>query len=110
MDDRRIKKINDLLQEELGWLITTELKDPRSSLLLTVTKVISNKDLKSAKIMVSVMGSPEEQQNAIKALNDASGYIHNELKSKIRLRYLPYLKFLLDDSIDNLINLPNTAD
>ena len=52
MDDRRIKKINDLLQEELGWLITTELKDPRLSLLLTVTKVISNKDLKSAKIMV----------------------------------------------------------
>ena len=44
MDDRRIKKINDLLQEELGWLITTELKDPRLSLLLTVTKVISNKD------------------------------------------------------------------
>ena len=60
--------------------------------------------------MVSVMGSYEEQQDAIKALNDASGYIHNELKSKIRLRYLPYLKFLLDDSIDNLINLPNTAD
>ena len=77
---------------------------------LNLNKIFHKLDLKSAKIMVSVMGSYEQQQDAIKALNDASGYIHNELKSKIRLRYLPYLKFLLDDSIDNLINLPNTAD
>jgi ribosome-binding factor A len=109
MDDRRIRKINDLLQEEIGWLITTELKDPRLSLLLSVTKVIANKDLKSAKIMISVMGSIDEQQNALKALNDASGYIYNELKSRVRLRYLPYLKFLLDDSIEAMVNLPNTT-
>jgi ribosome-binding factor A len=57
-----------------------------------------------------VMGSIDEQQNALKALNDASGYIYNELKSRVRLRYLPYLKFLQDDSIEAMVNLPNTAN
>ena len=66
----------------------------------SVVSVNVTKDLKYAKVYVSVMGSEEEKQNTLKALKSATGYIKKEIASRLNLRIVPEPSFVLDTSID----------
>ncbi|MEA1959446.1 MAG: 30S ribosome-binding factor RbfA [Chloroflexota bacterium] len=97
---RRTLRLNDLIQEELSDLIRRNVKDPRLSCFLTVTRVDTSPDLRHAKIYISVMGSDEEKKNAMAGLESASGFLYRELKGRLSLRHTPQLVFHRDDSIE----------
>ncbi|HLZ57439.1 MAG TPA: 30S ribosome-binding factor RbfA [Ktedonosporobacter sp.] len=94
----RQEKLGELFTEELSDLMRTRLKDPRVG-FASITRVEVSGDLRHAKVFVSVMGSPEEQEETLKGLRHAGGFLRHELASRVTIRYMPELVFKLDTSI-----------
>ena|SRR5688572_18714736 len=97
---RRTERVNDLIRDELSDLLLREVRDPRLGVLISITHVEVTPDLNNARVSVSVMAPPAEQQEALKALNAAAAFFHRELKSRIDMRRIPFLTFKLDTSIE----------
>ncbi len=87
------------LQREISDIVQHHLKDPRIG-FVTVTDVELSNDMGHAKVFVSVMGSAEQKQESMHALERARGFIRSEIGNRIRLRVTPELQFRLDQSID----------
>jgi ribosome-binding factor A len=94
----RLQRVNQLLKEEISLLLQRELKDPRLG-FVSVTEVDVAKDLRSAKVYVSVLGSETEWRASLEALDKARGYIRNWLAPRLRMRAIPHLTFLPDRSM-----------
>jgi len=94
---------SDRMNEEVKKTVTgiiREMKDPRISPMTTLTTVEVTKDLKYAKLRVSVYDQDDAvRHGTVDALNHASGFIARELGVRMLIRRVPALKFILDDSI-----------
>jgi ribosome-binding factor A len=106
---RRPQRVALQIQHEVSMMIARNLKDRRVG-FVTVTGVQMSPDLRHAKIFVSLMGSGEEKESSMAALNHASGWIRHELGQRMRMKFLPEIVFLTDTSqeygehIDKLID------
>ena len=98
MPSNRIGRINEEIQRELAALLPT-VKDPRVSGMISVTAVETTPDLKFAKIYISALDKGGEEQ-VLRGLKSASGYLRRELGRSLNLRYTPELTFVRDDSIN----------
>jgi ribosome-binding factor A len=96
---RRTERVNDLIRDEISDLLLREVRDPRLSVLISITRAEVAPDLSNARVFVSVMGDEAEQDAAMKALNAAAAFFHRELKKRVELRRVPFLTFRLDTSI-----------
>ena len=94
----RQEKLGELIAVELSELIRTRLKDPRIG-FASITHVEVSGDLRHAKVFVSVMGNPEEQEATMQGLKHATGFLRHELAGRLTLRFMPELVFKLDTSI-----------
>ena len=94
----RQEKLAELIAAELSDLLRTRMKDPRLG-FASITHVEVSGDFRHAKVFVSVMGSEEEQNDTMKALKHATGFLRHELAGRLTLRYMPELAFKLDTSI-----------
>ncbi|MGE4282197.1 MAG: 30S ribosome-binding factor RbfA [Clostridia bacterium] len=96
----RINRISEEVKKELGDIVRN-LKDPRIPMMTSVVDVQVTRDLRYAKVYISVMGDKEIQDNAIAGLKSAAGFMRKEISKRIQLRYTPELLFLLDESIEH---------
>src|SRR4249919_2400046 len=94
----RLQRVNQLIREEISHLIQRELKDPRLG-FVTVTEVDVAKDLRTAKVYVSVFGSEAQLQSSLQALESARGFIRSWLLPRLRLRAVPQFTFHPDRSM-----------
>lgn len=99
MGYKRTDRVNALLRHELQRLIQFELKDPRVG-FATVTAVETSPDLRHARAFVSVLGSAEEGEASLRALDEARAFLRHELAARTELRYVPELSFKHDTSIE----------
>ncbi|MBO4693030.1 MAG: 30S ribosome-binding factor RbfA [Clostridia bacterium] len=77
-----------------------EIKDPRVSRLLSIVKIVVSGDMSYATIYVSAIEGDEATKESAKALNkSAVGFLRRELGARIKLRKVPELRFVADDSI-----------
>ena len=97
---RRLERVNGLLRQEISAIVSAELSDPRLGALVSVTEVDCSPDLGSAKVYVSVLGGQEEKSVSLEALNSAAGFVHRNLRGRVRLKTVPSLEFRLDESIE----------
>ncbi len=95
----RTERIEEEIRKLVGKIIDQDLKDPRLSGIISVTKVSVTKDLKYCKIFISMLGTKDENE-AMEALKSAAGYMRKEIGSNIRMHSTPEVKFELDDSIE----------
>ncbi|MBQ9114687.1 MAG: 30S ribosome-binding factor RbfA [Clostridia bacterium] len=95
-----IDRVNSEIMKELMGLIRNELKDPRvrDCQMLSIMRVETTGDLKYAKVFVSVMDG--NAQEVVKGLNASAGFLRNALFNRLKIRAVPTLIFVLDDSID----------
>jgi ribosome-binding factor A len=95
----RAERVSDAVQQELAVLIRESVRDPRVG-MVSVTDVDVSRDLAYAKIHVTFLGerTQEEIDEAMSALDGASGYLRKLLASSIKLRITPKLTFLFDES------------
>jgi ribosome-binding factor A len=96
---RRADRLGHEIRVELAELISREVKDPRIG-FVTVTRVELSGDLHHARVLVSVLGSPEEQQSSIEGLSSAAEFLRHEIGHRLALRRVPELAFILDHDVE----------
>ena len=96
----KIERVDDEICKILNEIIAHEMKDPRLDTLINVTSVETSKDLKSAKVYVSIMDKTMAK-DALKVLNNASSYIRELLFDRLKIRFVPHMVFKLDESLDH---------
>ncbi len=112
MPTRRQQQVADAIQKEVSVLIQRGMKDPRLG-FVTVTRAEVSPDLHHAKVFVSILGTPEEQEASMQALASAAGFLRHELGSRLTMRYIPSLQFRSDISIahsDRIAQLLNQLE
>jgi len=101
MSVKRLGRISEEIKKIVSNAIMSELKDPRISSMTSVTEVEVTKDLRYAKIYVSVLGSQFDKEETLKGLESGKGFIRKEIGNKLSLRYTPEPIFYLDKSIEH---------
>lgn len=96
----RTDRLNSLLKEVISDVIKRQVKNPLVAELTTVTRVDITKDLKHAKVYVSVIGDEHVQKKTLEALTSAAGFIAVNSSKEVVMRFFPALHFYLDDSVD----------
>ena len=96
---QRTERVDQLLREEIGRLITEEVADPRVG-FATITDVETTPDLRHARVSVSVIGQPAERNATIAALRRAMPFVRHELGKTLRIRRIPDLHVELDDTAE----------
>lgn len=104
----RSERLAEVIKKEVSDLLR-QMKDPRVG-FVTVTMVDVSSDLRYAKVFVSTLGSDEEQDTTLKALQRAQGFVRTELGKRIRLRYIPEVSFILDNSIEEGVRIIRIID
>lgn len=105
---KRSARFNRLLQEEISYVIRTQLKDPRIG-LAGISRVEATDDLRSSKIYVSVLKDSEAGET-IKALQNAAGLIRSKLRHRLHTRRVPELRFFLDENIAYSVHIAEVLD
>lgn len=105
MDNKRINRISEEVRRVISKIIQNDIKDPRISPITSVSHVEVTRDLSFAKIFISILGDEEEKQSTIEGLESAKGYIKKELGREVKLRAMPELIFILDDSIERSMEM-----
>lgn len=99
-DGRRGERVAELIQRKLALIIQSEVKDPRLPPFVTVSAVKVSADMAYAKSYITVLGDKKEQQAAVDILNSAASYLRTVLARSIKLRVVPHLRFVFDESIE----------
>lgn len=98
---RRVDRINGLLREEISNLILREIKDPRLHGVLTITQVQTSSDLRNAKVYISVMGDHGVDSSTLEGIRSAASFMRKQLRERLRLKYVPFLTFEIDNSLED---------
>lgn len=101
----RISRLSEEVRKELSYIIQNELKDPRIPMLTSITRVEITRDLRYAKVFVSVFGDEEQKIKCIEGLKSAAGFIRKEIGSRVNIRYTPEMIFEIDNSIEYGLNI-----
>ncbi len=107
---RRTDRINELLRQEISQLLARQIKDPRLSGVITITEVKTSADLRNALVLLSVMGDEETKRSALDGIQSAATFLRKELRDRITLRYTPFLKFSIDESLEQADHLLQLMD
>jgi ribosome-binding factor A len=97
MEYQRSDRVGDLLLELVSELLVKEVNDPRIG-PLTLTGVEVSKDLRHAKIFFSCLAGGEGKAGVIAGLKSAGGFIRGRVAKQLKLRVVPTLEFVYDDT------------
>lgn len=100
MNEVRLKRVESLIRDQISTLIMRdEIKDPRVSCLLSISRVKVSNDLSSARVYISSFQNEKSLDKAVAGLNSAAGFIQKTLGRAIKIRVTPRLKFFADTSV-----------
>ncbi|MDP1559726.1 MAG: 30S ribosome-binding factor RbfA [Nitrosomonas sp.] len=108
-DFSRTLRVADQIQRELADLINHEIKDPRIR-MITLTGVEVDRDYVHAKIFYTTLGSKEDNFLVEKGLEHAKGFLRSSLSRRMKLRTIPQLKFVYDESVERGVRLSRLID
>ncbi len=97
--NRRPDRVAEAIREEVAGFLADGVKDPRVTGLVTVTGVDLTRDLRHAKVFVSVLGSDAERKETFEGLASIATHLKIRVGRALRLRVAPDIEFKADDSI-----------
>lgn len=109
MPSYRSDRTNEDIRRELTAILRT-VKDPRVSGLISIVRVEVAGDMGSARVYVSSMEGLDSAKQAVKGLTSAAGYMRRQLGLALRLRAVPELRFVADDSIEYSAGIAKTLN
>jgi ribosome-binding factor A len=108
-DFSRAQRVADQIQRELATLIQMELMDPRVG-MITLTGVEVTRDYAHAKVFFTILNDAQNIQLAEEGLKRAGGFLRSQLASRIKLRVVPQLQFVYDESVERGVRLSRLID
>ncbi|MCA9127823.1 MAG: 30S ribosome-binding factor RbfA [Planctomycetales bacterium] len=98
MASRRTLKAAEAIREVVSMAILTEIRDPRVE-NVTVTSVEVAPDMRTAKVMVSIMSDEKRQELCLRGLSNSAGFLQSKIAKRIDTRYTPRLTFEIDKGV-----------
>ena len=95
---KRSARVGDLIREEVADIIMNKIKHKTLG-FITVTGAKVTDDLRNATIYLSVLNT-DESQKTLKKLNASASFVKSELGRRLKMKYIPNLKFKIDESIE----------
>jgi len=96
---KRAIRVGDQILKEIATLLLNRVKDPRVQ-GVTITGIKVSNDLKMARVYFSIIGEKSDIERAMDGLNSAKGFIKKEIGLRMKLRYVPEIKFVHDPSME----------
>ena len=97
--NRRPDRVAEAIREEVAGFLADGAKDPRVTGLVTVTGVELTRDLRHAKVFVSVLGTEAERNETFEGLASLASHLKIRVGRALRLRVAPDIEFKSDDSV-----------
>ena len=110
MGGKRTDKLNSLLQQVISEVIRNDVKNPHVNEFVAVTKVEITKDLRHAKVFVSVIGDKFAKESTVIALQSADGFIAVHASKKMVIRHFPELHFKIDDTVEKQMRIDSILE
>jgi ribosome-binding factor A len=98
-DNRRPDRVAEAIREEVATFLAEGVKDPRVRGMVTVTGVDITRDLRHAKVFVSVLGEDAERADTMAGLAGIAPHLRGHIGRALRLRAAPELTFKYDTSV-----------
>lgn len=95
----RTRKLNESVREAIAAILIEEIRDPRLD-LATITGAQVSSDLRYADVYVTTHGDESRYAELLAGLESAKGRIRTSLGKRVSMRFLPALRFHLDESVD----------
>lgn len=98
-DARRADRVAEAIRMEIARFLSEDAKDPRLAGLVTITAVEVTRDLRHARLFISIMGSDSQRASTLEALEGMKGHLRTRLSKSMSLRVAPEISFKLDESV-----------
>ena len=98
-DSRRADRVAEAIRTEIATFLAEGAKDPRIKAFVTVTGVEVTRDLRQARVYVSLMGDDAERTSTLDGLGHLAAHLRSHVGRALRLRAAPEITFKVDDSI-----------
>ena len=109
MPSHRSLRVAEAIREVVSSAILFEVADPRVAGVTVVRSEVSG-DLRSATVYVSIMGSESEQNQAMRGLTSAAGFLQARVANRLQTRTTPHLTFRRDDGVKKSIEMSRLID
>ena len=110
----RLKRVNALLLREIGAAMYHVLKEDNVDLAaITVTHVVASRDLRHARVLVSVRDHRQDRDQILSALRRKRKEFQEYVHRSVVLKYTPRLQFDLDGSVaqgDHVLDILSHLD
>ncbi|HBE44636.1 MAG TPA: 30S ribosome-binding factor RbfA [Deltaproteobacteria bacterium] len=97
-------RMQDMLREEIASILQRDMKDPGIG-FTTIVEVKMSDDLKYARVFCSVYGNDEAKNKTMEALKRSRGYIKFLLGQRIKIKYMPDINFVLDNTQEKVARI-----
>lgn len=95
----RIEKLNAEFRRYIVEILTKKVKDPRLTEMFTITEVLCDRELETAKVFVSIYSVDEAKGAAtFQAICDSEPYVRKEISRSMHIYKVPEFRFMLDTS------------
>ena len=103
-ESRRIQRVEKELFQLVASFLISGFKEPLPA-MVSVSHVMAAKDLRSAKVFVSVMGAETEKRESLKLLQGRSADFQRHIATNLRMKFCPKLTFIIDQGIENRLKV-----
>ena len=97
--NRRVDRVAEAIRIEAATFLNEGAKDPRLVGMVTVTAVDVTRDLRQARIFVSILGTDTERTATLEALTSLTSHLRSRIARSLQLRAAPEIVFKLDESV-----------
>lgn len=104
LSSKRSGQLEKSLRREINNIIYRKINDPRIK-FVTITRIKVSSDLRYADIFVTIFNDEAEQKKALKGLKNAKNFIRGEIGKGLKLRYVPNIKFKIDEDLEQQYKL-----
>ena len=94
----RPNRVADQIRTELAELLVREVHDPGIG-FVTLTRVQVSGDIQQARVFYTVLGDEKVRRASERALGRAAAFLRRQIGARLRLKRVPELTFVYDDSI-----------
>ena len=106
---KRASRVAGEVHTALAAILVSGLKDPRVT-PITLTSIRVTDDLRIARVNFVPLGGRGDGEKILEGLKAAQGYLRREVGRRVRLKYVPELRFHLDEGLSDSFRVTEILD
>ena len=104
--NHRVQRVEREIRQIVGTYLITSFRGDVDG-IISVTRVIASRDLRTAKVFVTLMGADASRKSVVAELQAHASEFQHEVNRLMRMKYCPRITFIYDDGFDNVLKVEN---